>query len=86
MPQPRLGGGIRTCSPQVQLPVMMYPLLLVEAGNKGHITEAEFSELYVLHEHVERARKARAGNGNGISEQDADEVKRLAALSRRAQA
>jgi hypothetical protein len=37
-----------------------YPLFIAEAGNKGHITEDEFSQLYAHHKLVERAREARA--------------------------
>jgi hypothetical protein len=35
----------------------MYPILLAEAGNKGHVTREEFSGRYVLHKLIERARE-----------------------------
>jgi Protein of unknown function (DUF3631) len=38
----------------------LYPLFIAEAGNKGLITEDEFSELYEHHKPVERAREPRA--------------------------
>jgi hypothetical protein len=36
----------------------MYPLLLAETGNKGHITEDEFSKLYALHKWIELTSEA----------------------------
>ena len=36
----------------------MYPLFIADAGNKGHVTEEEFSELCALHKVVEQAREA----------------------------
>jgi hypothetical protein len=38
----------------------LYPLFLAEAGNHGHITENEFSELYAHHKLIERALRGRA--------------------------
>jgi hypothetical protein len=35
----------------------LYPLFIAEAGNRAHITEQEFSELYEHHKLVERARE-----------------------------
>jgi hypothetical protein len=52
----RLQGGANRRG-EVVTPVIgdeMYPILLAEAGNGGHITEEEFSELYALHKWLER--------------------------------
>jgi hypothetical protein len=38
----------------------MYPVMLAEAANKGHITEDEFRGLYEHHKLLERAREAQA--------------------------
>ena len=37
----------------------MYPLLLAEAANAGHITEEEFDQRNALHKVIERVREAR---------------------------
>jgi hypothetical protein len=36
-----------------------YPLFIAEAGNKGHIAEDDFDELYAHHKLVERVEKTK---------------------------
>ena len=38
----------------------MYPLLLADAAQNGHITEAEFTRRYQLHKIIEKAREGHA--------------------------
>jgi GNAT superfamily N-acetyltransferase len=55
----RLQGGARWRG-EVVTGDPMYPVLLAEARQQGHITEHECSDLYAHHKLVERAREARA--------------------------